>query len=253
MAKNTGKRKPTKRKHRKVLFLVCFFAVAVGLVCGLSVTVFFPVKNIEVSGSNIYEIEDVISASGITEEDNLLILNKGRILSNIQNKLPFVEDIELKRKLPETAVLKVKDVNTYLCFVDESTTVRTDASLRIIPEGFDFAENRLTIRCEWTTDSSGEHIVLDNADSQIINAVLEVCRDRELSVEVLDLESHENIKMKIDGRFEVDFGNKYDFSGKIAQLVAMIDNIEESKSGRIDLSDWSKDNTKGYFVEADLS
>ena len=68
-----------------------------------------------------------------------------------------------------------------------------------------------------------------------------------------DITDTENIKMFVNDRFVVDFGNKYDFSGKFSQLEAMVKSIDADKTGRIDLSEWSKDNTRGYFVEAQLN
>lgn len=248
MSKKTRKR----NKNRKIVFLLSFFLVAVLLLGGLSLTVLFKTKNVKISGSTMYTSEEILSATAINNEDNLFMLNEKDILKRVQKQLPFIEELTISRKLPDTAIIKVKDVKFVIRFSNETQSVLSDTSYRIVPEfGEDNSEN-LTVIANWETDKNGEYVILSEEDSLYIENILSVIKNNSIKISTLDISDSENIKMIAEERFEVNFGNKYDFSGKFSQLIAMINNIESEKTGRIDLSEWSKDNTKGYFVEGEI-
>ena len=254
MSKRNGQKSVNKRKKRKTIFLISFFLVAIGLVIGLSLTVFFPVKNIVIEGESDYFAEDIAAASGISEEDNLFLLNEESVLSIIQHTLPFVKDVTIKRKLPNTAVLKVTDVDTYLIFEKDGAQLYTDDNFRIVPGEVKEEKFKLMVYCNWEKDSSANNVVLTNKeDIEIIEKIISSSKESGINVKLVNLQNGEDIRLLVDNRFEVLMGNSYDFSGKFAQLVAMVNTIDNEKTGRINLADWNIDNTKGYFVEADVS
>ncbi len=246
-----SKKANNKRKNRRIVFLLSFVLIAVALICSLSLTVLFKTKNVIAEGSNFYTAEEILSAAAITNEDNLFLLNEENILKRIQNKLPFIESVTLKRKLPDTVFITANDVTVFLQFKNNDNVVLCDTSYRIIP---DTNENiNLVIVCDWNLDKSGGYIELKEENLAFIENLLQTLSKSNLKISTLDISDLDNIKMIVEGRFEVDFGNQYDFSGKFSQLVAMVNNIDSEKTGRINLSEWSKDNTKGYFVEAEIN
>ena len=247
------KKNNNKRKKKKIIFLVSFILIAVAVVSSLSLTVLFKTKHVVAKGSEFYTAEEIISAASITNEDNLFLLNEENLLKRIQNKLPYIETISLKRKLPDTVFITATDVKVFLQFKNQDNEVMCDTSYRIIPNNNGIENINLVIKSEFELDKSGEYILLDEVTSEYIENVIEILSKSTLKISLLDITDTENIKMFVNDRFEVDFGNKYDFSGKFSQLEAMVKNIDVEKTGRIDLSEWSKDNTRGYFVEAQLN
>ena len=92
-----------KRKRSRLgpLFqFLCGIAVVVALTMGA--TVFFQVESIEISGNQRYTQEEVIQATGIQIGDNLFHLNKYAIYDQVEQNLPYIETIQIRRGLPST-------------------------------------------------------------------------------------------------------------------------------------------------------
>ena len=80
-------------------------AAAVVLAC----VVFFRVNSVEVSGNVRYTAEEIIEASGIETGDNLVVLSRSRVSASICTKLPYVENVNIKKVLPDGVVLRVSE------------------------------------------------------------------------------------------------------------------------------------------------
>ena len=102
--------RPKRRRGRfsgvyKVLS-VLLAAVAVVVAC----VVFFRVNSVEVSGTVRYTAEEIIEASGREKGDNLIALSRSRVSAAICRKLPYVENVNVKKALPDRMVLRVSEL-----------------------------------------------------------------------------------------------------------------------------------------------
>lgn len=102
------------RRHRRnrgrlgpLFKLLCVLAVVVALTVGA--TVFFQVETVAVSGNSRYTEEDVVQATGIQLGDNLFQMNKYQIKQQVLQKLPYVEELTIRRSLPSTIVITVTE------------------------------------------------------------------------------------------------------------------------------------------------
>ncbi|NBI67829.1 hypothetical protein D1646_13660 [Pseudoflavonifractor sp. 60] len=104
-------RSRTRRRNRgrfgPLFKLLCVVAVGVALTVG--VTVFFRVEAVEVTGNQRYTDEEIIAASGIELGDNLYGLNKVRIDQNIRTSLPYIGNLTIDRRLPNTIAIAVTE------------------------------------------------------------------------------------------------------------------------------------------------
>ena len=73
-----------------------------------------------------------------------------------------------------------------------------------------------------------------------------------LSVEYVDVTDKMAIEAKIDGGFIVNFGSSKDFESKVKHLLAMMEEIGENDTGKINLSMWDSQNTQGAFVKTEI-
>lgn len=107
-----GAVKKTKKRRRsnagRIALVVTVLSVAlVGVI--LSLTVFFKTKEIDVYGESRYSSKDIVAAGKIELESNLIRLDSKKIAGRIETALPYIEKVELVKKLPTTAVLKVTE------------------------------------------------------------------------------------------------------------------------------------------------
>ena len=103
-----ARRRHTRRRrhHRSVAVLYKLLSVVVisgAIVAAL--TLFFKVETITVSGTTEYSSEEIITASGIQQGDNLIALSPSRIAARIRSRLPYVSSVSIRRALPDTVVL----------------------------------------------------------------------------------------------------------------------------------------------------
>lgn len=89
--------------YKLLSILVILAAIVMGCV------VFFRVNTVLVEGNNRYAAEEIIAASGVQQGDNLFTLNKSQMMTRILTRLPYVDDLSIHRKLPDTLVFYVTE------------------------------------------------------------------------------------------------------------------------------------------------
>lgn len=105
-AKKKGRRRRRNNSAARITLVVTvLIALVVGIV--LSLTVFFKIKSIDVYGESIYSSKEIIKAGNIKLESNLIRLNSNAISKRIENALPYIEKVRVKKSLPTTALLEV--------------------------------------------------------------------------------------------------------------------------------------------------
>lgn len=107
-----ARKRSTNRRRRRGRFsalvrLLCTLLIACAIVAAM--TLFFKVQTIVVDGGERYGKEEIIAASGVKLEDNLFLLNKYSVAQTIFEKLPYVEEAAIHRKLPDTLVITVRE------------------------------------------------------------------------------------------------------------------------------------------------
>ena len=105
-------RRHTRPKRRRGRFSGLYKVLSVLLVAAavlVACVVFFRVNELEVSGNVRYTAEEIVEASGIVTGDNLIILSRSRVSAAICTKLPYVENVSVKKVLPDRLVLRVSE------------------------------------------------------------------------------------------------------------------------------------------------
>ena len=97
-----------------------------------------------------------------------------------------------------------------------------------------------------------EVIFASEKTGELIQRLLVAVKERNLSVNAIDVSEELSIQMKVEGRFLVDLGTSNDLENKIGHLTAMIDSIDPEKTGKINLSMWTSAKTEGTFVPCEI-
>lgn len=108
-ASSTKRKGRRRRRNNSAARITLVVTVLISLVVGivLSLTVFFKIKSIDVYGESIYSSKEIIKAGDIKLESNLIRLNSNAISKRIENTLPYIEKVRVKKSLPTTALLEV--------------------------------------------------------------------------------------------------------------------------------------------------
>ncbi len=118
--RSEAQRRPVKPFVRRVFFLRLGATLAVVLALIVAMTIFFKVDSVQVSGNVKYSAQEVISASGIDVGENLMLLSKSGIAGRIHAALPYVGDIQVGIKFPNTVNIDIVEQSAVFTIQDES-------------------------------------------------------------------------------------------------------------------------------------
>lgn len=230
-----------------MLFIVLL--ILVGVI--LSLTVLFPINNITAKGSVKYTAEQIISSSGIKTGDNLFISSVKT--DDLREKLPYVESVKVNRTLPDSITITVKDAAPYACYYSEGMYY-TVSKLGYVLEALEEKPDSLfEIRASGIKCSLGKAVTFSSEKTEaLIYEIGGYAEEYGLSLDYIDVTDELAITAKAENRFIVNFGTSNFLSNKFAHLTSMIKNIEETKTGKINLSMWTTENTEGTFVAGDI-
>ena len=244
-----AKKVKAKAKHRKRNFSI--FVVIIAAAITLSLTVLFKISTIEVTGTSRYSVEDIIKESGISEGNNLFLINKDYAVQNIKEKLPYIGEVTISRKLPGTVSISVSDATIagavsynggYLVIdsngkaVEQLTEYPTD-----YPEIVGLNISEAVIGTEITYADNDQKI----AFTELLNAIEQSGLDKITKIDISDTYS---IKAVYDGRVTMNFGIATDLTYKARFAKSIFDSgkIQSTEKGTLDLSVVT-DNNKVYF------
>lgn len=246
-------RRKKRRKRRLLVGFIVFMITAMSVAAVLSITILFPVKTVKAKGSKLYTEKQIIKSSGITEENNLFTLSAEAVTENLVRNLPYIDSVELKRELPDTITIIVKDATEYASFFADDVYHVISRGGRVINAYTEQPENTFliegcTAKCKVGQMARFE----DEKNRKIIFDLAEELEKENIFINKINISDKYNITLTVEGRFNVILGGEIDAEKKIAQLGSMIENMDKNATGRIDLSIWSEENRKGSFVAGDI-
>ena len=112
MASEKKKRKRRRKRRNKGRFnflLKGLTMLAVLAAMTMGATVFFQLEQVDVVGNERYTAQEIQRISGLVQGDNLFRINKNEIKEEILQTLPYVEDVNITRRLPSTIQIEVME------------------------------------------------------------------------------------------------------------------------------------------------
>lgn len=241
------------RKRRIILFFVFFILMMTVVGVALSLTVFFPIKRIVVSGSDIYTPQQIADACGLKAGDNLFAFSGQKLTETLRSNLPYVAAVAVKRELPDTVHLTVTDAAEHACYLVDGKYYTVGRDGFVLSSGDSPSENVFEIRAKDVKCKVGSMVEYKNQTTgDLILKIAGYLEDNKVKIDYIDVTDPVSISAKVEGRFIVNFGNGNYLERKIAHMAAMIKNMEEGKTGKINLSMWTPDKTQGTFVEENI-
>ncbi len=254
-------------RSRLVVQLMTVAAVVIALVLGLSV--FFKVKVIEVSGAKVYSNWAVAQASGIRVQDpetdqagdNLLTFSRTRASAQIRAALPYVEEVRIGIKLPDTVNIYIKELEvTYAVqdqdgvwwlmtsqgrIVEQTDDATAEKFTQILGVSLDHpVVNEQAIALEQApteTMEDGETIPVTVTGAQRLSAALQILTALEANDIVgeaasVDVTSVNSIELWYGTRYQVQLGDTSRMEYKIACMNDVILEFEDYQKGILDVS-----------------
>ena len=259
-------------RNRLLLQLLIICASVLAMVMALSV--FFKVEVIKVSGAKAYSEWDVREASGIEIGDNLLTFSEPRASGQIQAKLPYVNEVRIGIKLPDTVIIYIEELEVAYAakcsngiwwlitsegrVVEQIDDVRAESYTKI--EGITLDNpvvNESAVALEDSpqgidpSQSTEETQVVTVTNAQRLSAALTILQALEnngivgeaASVNVTNLNA---IVLWYGTRFQVNLGDISNVDVKIAWMNTAIGQLSEYDRGILDVSFTSWEDEVGF-------
>ncbi|HIZ56713.1 MAG TPA: FtsQ-type POTRA domain-containing protein [Firmicutes bacterium] len=233
-----GRKHRRKRKRNYTLYyiLMAFFVLATGIT--LSMTVFFNITEIAVTGARTLSPEEIAAAAEVEPGDNLFRLHTEKMEQKILDTYIYVDHAKIYRELPDTLVIEIEEASPYfnLHYGDLYSYISRNGRVletgRIAPyegimvvEGLPFEDYEPG---DFLGDSYTEQLELYR---EITDAMETYGLE---GVTAINLQSPLNITFSYADRLTVDLGDRKDLEYKIKGMAELIhEHIPENATGEL--------------------
>ncbi len=248
-----ARRRQTKRRRRRGSFGFLYKLLSVLVICTAilaAMTLFFRVGSIVVTGQKRYTAEEIQAASGVDLGSNMYLLNKFDVVRAITGELPYIEDIRINRKLPDTLLIEVRESGRPFALVQDGSAWLVSAGGKLvdqIPEREAGQYGRIT-GCQLLAPSVGTPLALATEYAAQQSSLLDLLAALDSAgltenVDAIRLDDLSDLKMDYIGRFTVRmaYGADYGFELKKLTLTLEDEKIQSNMTGTIDLRLKSED------------
>lgn len=234
-------RKDGTRRNIKAFILSKQFFIALmafmsllALIClALVFSRFIGVGEFEIKGETDYRLSELISKSGIRAGDMMSSVNERKAEKILLEKCPYLKSVEVKKKFPNKICFEVEErvLGWYLEVSEDYYAL--DYDLLVLLETYD--EESLKDRgLTKLVLPEIESVICDklpefgHGDEQLIRETLKIIDSFRTSgikerLTYLDLSNRFEIKLTIDGEFDVKLGDMKDIETKLATVTETIE------------------------------
>ena len=253
-------RKKRKKKSSARFHAVAFLVmVALSAIIALCLTIWFHIDRIEVVGNSIYSVEEVIEASGVKMDGNLFRINKGFAVANIKKNLPYIADVKIQQKLPATVKISITPAIEYAYISQNVGALIIDENLKVLKEYAEPSDNVLHLKgIEPSSYIVGEQLQFADNDqtkamSELFSAIGSIgLNEGSFKVTMIDVTDVLDLKFILNDMYYVKVGSLNNIDKKLVHLKTMFAYIDKSKSGIINLADWTGENDRAIFKFANI-
>ena len=250
---------PPKPINRSKLLLRLATVAAIVIAIVLAMSVFFKVEHIQVSGIEKYSAWDISQASGIREGDHLMSFGIAGAAAKIK-ALPYVKDVRIGIKLPNTVLITVTEVAvTYAVKAQDDAWWLISSAGQVVAKAEE-GEQELHTKIlgvhilnpqvgktavahedqQPSTNPDGATIPVIVTAAQRMSVVLDIADYLErngiigkaASIDVNDLG---DIQLWYGSQYQVKLGDTTDMLNKISAMKSAIEQLEAYQSGVLEL------------------
>lgn len=237
-----------KRNFRLAIVIAAFALVLCIILSPVLLFAVFKVDGFSIEGDSLYTEEEIIAASGIVQGKSIFFADLDEAKVNIESKLPYTNNVQLSRKLPDTIIIRLESTDkAYAVEKSEGLYALTNRDFKVleiagvIPEGVVPVIGATPFSAEPGKPLSfvdeGEDV---DATLNLIKSISSAVADSGLSdVNLISVRSRSNIYLIYQERIVMRLGDSSDIDKKIElgkNVIAEEDTIDSTQVGIINLS-----------------
>ena len=245
-------------RNRFLLQLATVAAVVIAVLFGMSI--FFKVKNVEISGAAKYDAYKIRQESGIIEGENLFTVNKKRISAKVLKEFPYVDEVQVGIRLPDTVVIRVTELEVVYAaqdqqgswwllnasgkVVDTCTAAAAEDYTRIVGVQLSAPEignQAVAYEPPQEPNESGETVPVTVYAREQLDLAITILQNLENehfvgSIATVDVSDMGDIELWYGTRFQMLLGDSQDIPFKINALAQVLDDRKDYETGILDAS-----------------
>lgn len=254
------RRRRHKRNYTLYYIMLALLLTVTGVI--LSLTVFFRVETIEISGTAVYTQQQVLDALDARTGDNLLRLNINRLEQDVRQRLIQAEEIQIKRRFPNTLSVEVTDAVVEKQILSGGVSYHISGGGRVVAIEQNAAPNiriilgpdlrklepgdqldrlkTLDEEAAASQETSSEEEYTNTRMLELISTLEnEIERAGILDISMLDVSDSVNLKLLYQNRFEIRLGSSNELQDKLAMFSSVLEggSLGLEEMGILDISD----------------
>ena len=255
-----------KLRRRITTAILVLIVIVAGIL--LSVLLLFKVNKFEIQNmdgttpadTGVYTEDQIVSALGIAKGDNMLSFHSADKVAALNAAFPLLENIALRRRLPDTVILRVQPATASYCIQTASGWAVLSRHLKVISLSGDAPDLPVLTAAASAAPQQGSALVLDGEGvNDTLTGLLDALEGANLldSMTAADLSNTEEITFVYQGRIRVKLGtmNNLDYKMKWTAYILLNQNgdgCSETDTGVLDVSHLRTDGTiRPTFTQGD--
>ena len=236
---------------RWISYVIIALVVA-GVMIALSLTILFPINEIDVAGSGHYPNEQIIAASGLELGENIIRCKANQVSETLAKSLPYVDHAEVKRSISGKVTITVTETaGKYAVVYGEQCVILNEAGKVLeIASGEKAEQYAVVLHATVENPIPGTTAVFNGDISlekllSLGNSLTAASIDK---VTTIDLSNMSDVIVTVDARLTLQIGTLSGLERKLALAQRVINRENElnpEQYGTINLTVEGK----AYFSE----
>ena len=233
------KRRRKRHKSNRILYYILVLLILAIVGVALSLTVFFKITEVSVTGTDKYPAEELERMTGISVGDNLLRADLKKAKENLM-VYPYVEAVTAKRAYPPAVEIVITEAVPMAAFVEETGgCTLVSAAGRLLERGAPLPEGVLPILGVSLSGEEGDYpaVAPKKATEEetaraaaaaeaflMTEYLLDAMEESGLTLELADFTDRFNIMGRYSEDITVEFGSESELARKMKLVREVIDN-----------------------------
>lgn len=232
-----------KRKAERLAMLSALALVVLSIGVVLILVLFFKIDTIKITGDKVYADKEIVLQSGIETGDSLIRVKEQNINDILTKNLPYVGEITIEKKLPDTLIINVSATREVVAFQSGAGFILVDAHGKVLSENASMLRDNVAVvsGIKVMEASAGEVITFsDEKTTDAFMSLLTAIKNSKIELLTdISLNKTGNWEIRYDDRITIKIPSDGDIETNMKRAVKILDTENERNpytEGVIDLT-----------------
>ncbi|MBE6802283.1 MAG: FtsQ-type POTRA domain-containing protein [Ruminococcaceae bacterium] len=232
-----------KRKAERLAMLSALSLVVLSIGVVLILVLFFKIDTIKITGDKVYADKEIVLQSGIETGDSLIRVKEQKINDILTKNLPYVGEITIEKKLPDTLIINVSATREVVAFQSGAGFILVDAHGKVLSENASMLRDNVAVVSGIKVKEASAGEVITFSDEKTTDAFMNLLTAiKNSKIELLtdiSLNKTGNWEIRYDDRITIKIPSDGDIETNMKRAVKILDTENERNpytEGVIDLT-----------------